>query len=151
MKFSARHLLLLIAPFLLASCIKQLPAVNRQQAIDIAWVTLEPNTDTHLRKNWEILDAKKVQGGEVVSEFISTRMSQCPGRMVPENLPIKVSSEYWYIKVSPNEEISQPITDSPSTSTQTAILENQISEAMFLIDSFGGSVVAQKLICQAYP
>jgi hypothetical protein len=145
MKTFARSLFFSILLFSLAACNLRPARLTQSQVIDIAWNALEPNTSSQNRNNWEILQAEKVNGLQVVDQFGDVVYRKCPGPALPENLAIRASSEYWYIKAIPIHllEGNQKIANSPDGLVPEPILQ----EATFLIDPFKGQVVARKFFC----
>ncbi len=133
---------------LLSACIKTEKSYNQQEALEIAWKTLDPNTTAHNRDDWEIHAAAKVRGSEVVKEFAQVHPANCPGPVPPDNMPIKLTSEYWYIKVLPHPEALRPSTETESPDLVLVKPEPNITEAEFLINLYGGEVVARKIICK---
>ncbi len=140
--------LMMILSILISACTDHARMLGQQDALEIAWKTLDPNTVAHNRDDWEIRNAEKVYGKDVVKEFASTRNINCPGPEIPENMPIKITSEYWYIKVLPHPQALRPLNGSDSTVLITVVPEPNIKEATFLIDVYDGNVVARNLICQ---
>jgi hypothetical protein len=143
-------LLLLIAT-ILAACNTQTQRLGQQQALEIAWKALDPNTISHDVESWEIDEARKVVGGAVVSEFSIPSKQNCPGPRPPDNQPIKVSSEYWYVRVLPHPQVLRPQKDIAAPSSMPIIPEPNIQSAIFLIEMYNGEVVARKLTCQDIP
>jgi hypothetical protein len=143
--------LLLIMVTMQVACTNQNRHLGQQQALEIVWKALDPNTLSHDAESWEINEAKKVEGGEVVSEFAMPTRENCPGPKPPDNQPIKVSSEYWYIKVLPHPKVLRPQKDTAAPSSLPIVPEPNIKAATFLIDMYSGEVVARKLTCQDTP
>jgi hypothetical protein len=143
--------LVLITIGMQSACIAEDQHLGQRQALNIAWKTLDPNTISHDIESWETDEAIKVRGGEVVSEFSVPSRDNCPGPRLPDNLPIKVSSEYWYIKVQPHPQVQRTQKDTAAPESLTVIPEPNIISAIFLIDIYNGEVVARKLICQDAP
>ena len=144
-------LLLLVVTIVLVACSKPSQRLGQQQALKIAWEALKPNTLSHNVESWEVDEARKVVGGEVVSEFAMPSRENCPGPKPPDNQPIKVSSEYWYIKVMPHPQVWRPQKDTAAPNSMLIAPEPNITSALFLIDIYSGEVVARKLICQDIP
>lgn len=139
-------ILSLIVP--IAGCIDQGQSLHQQEALEIAWDTLKPNTESGNRDDWEIHDARKVYGKDIVNDFADMRFKNCPGPEVPENLPIKVSSEYWYIRVLPHPEVLRRDKSTSSAELVPVVPEPKINEAAFLIDPYSGKVIARRLVCK---
>jgi hypothetical protein len=140
---------LIIALFLfITGCIERDQDLGQQEALEIAWDTLDPNTQAHNRDDWEIHKAQITFGQDVVAEFMDMRYSNCPGPAVPENMPIKASSKYWYIKVVPHPEALRRDESTDSAELVPVIPEPKITEASFLIDIYSGQVIARHLVCK---
>jgi hypothetical protein len=151
MKHTSIVLLLLLIASAVAACSNQNQHLGQQQALNIAWKALDPNTLSHDMESWEINEARKVVGGEIVSEFSMPTKENCPGPRPPDNQPIKVSTEYWYIKVLPHPQVWRPQKDTAAPSSIPIVPEPNIRSAIFLIDIYDGEVVARKLSCQDAP
>jgi hypothetical protein len=134
--------------FLLSSCISQTTRLGQDQAVDIAWKTLRPNTTSGKSDNWQVSEARRVAGRDVVNQFTDARFTNCPGPMPPENKAIKASSEYWYIKIVPAP--ATPIPQATAAGGPPAVPEPFIQEVLVLIDVFNGQVTARKFTCLAY-
>ncbi len=131
---------------MLAACAQPAELLKQQEALEIAWDTLDPNTESHNRDDWEIHQALKVYGKDIVNEFSNGRSRGCPGPELPENLPIKISTEYWYILVVPHPEALRRTSE--AAELVPVIPEPRIAEAAFLIDQYDGKVVARRIVCQ---
>jgi hypothetical protein len=151
MKLASIVFLLLMFTTLQAACTIQKQHLGQQQALEIAWKALEPNSLSHDAESWEINEARKVTGGQVVKEFSMPSRENCPGPKLPDNQPIKVSSEYWYIKVLPHPQVWRPQKDTAAPRSLPITPEPNIKSAIFLIDMYSGEVVARKLLCQDTP
>jgi len=145
--FLSLTLLLLI---ILSSCINNTPRLGQDQAVDIAWDALKPNSSSGKSDNWEVVEARRAAGREVVGEFMEARFINCPGPLPPENKAIKASSQYWYIKIMPTPVTSSTQEEAQSTTNPLQIPEPYIKEVIFLIDMFDGQVVARKFTCRTY-
>jgi hypothetical protein len=144
-------LLLLIIVATQIACSTQNQHLGQQQALEIAWKALDPNTVSHDAESWAVYESRKVEGGEVVSEFAMPSRENCPGPKPPDNQPIKVSSDYWFIKVGPYPQSERTQKDTAAPSSQPIVPEPNIQTAIFLIDMYSGEVVARKLTCQDNP
>lgn len=145
------RLFVLLAIFAgLAACIDQNPAISQEQAADIAWEEMLPNTASQSRSNWEVVEMRRVSGVDVVGVFTDARYSNCQGPEPPENQAIKLSSEYWYIHTVPLP--ATPIPDDTDTGSGSppSIPEPLMREAFFLIDVYNGQIVARKYSCVEY-
>ncbi len=134
----------------LTSCINPSPRIGYDQLIDITWKALQPNTTSGNPDNWEVGEARRVIGREVVNEFVEARFINCPGPLPPENKAIKASSEYWYIRVVPASATVVPEGTETSQIDPTQSPEPLISEVLMLIDAYSGQVVARKFTCRVY-
>ena len=135
----------------LTSCIENQHSINQQEALEIVWQTLDPNTLSHNREDWEIHAADRVYGKDVVAEFAAVQRMNCPGPSIPENQPIKITAEYWYIRVLPHPEALRPQAGSASADLVPVIPEPNINEAAFLIDLYNGDVIARRIVCPPRP
>ena len=132
----------------LTACQPRSANLGQQEALNIAWKNLEPNTSSHNRDYWEIHDARKVYGKDIVKEFTSTHPARCQGPEFPENMPIKISSEYWYIKVAPHPEVRVKVLETSQPKYVQVVPEPNILDATFLIDMYDGEVIAQTMTCR---
>jgi hypothetical protein len=151
MKHTLTIFLLLIIATVQVACSNQNQHLGQQQALEIAWKALDPHTLSHDAESWEVEESRKVVGGEVVNEFSIPTKENCPGPRYPENQPIKVASEYWYIKVLPHPQVWRPQKDTAAASSMPIVPEPNIQSAIFLIDMYNGEVVARKLNCLGTP
>jgi len=143
-------LLIFVTPNL-AGCIENEKSINQQEALEFVWQALDPNTMSHNREDWEIHAADRVYGKDVVSEFAAIHRVNCPGPSIPENKPIKITAEYWYIKVVPHPEALRRQQGTSSPELVPVVPEPNIEEAVFLIDLFNGDVIARKILCPQNP
>lgn len=153
-----RCLALIILAWLLASC--QIPTglpaspsggVGEQQAVDVAWTTLEPNTSSRNRANWEVVAVRRVTGQEVAQEFEGEVAPGCwKGPTPPANSPIDPAGDYWYVEMRPLPATSVPQNRPVSPTEPPAIPEPFVRGARFLVDVASGQVVARKLHCVIY-
>lgn len=129
----------------LAACGKDAKGVRMDQATDIAWRALEPNTSSQNRRNWEMKQAQRVSGRDVVAEFTPFGLDECPIPLPPENQAIRAASEYWYVRAEPIS--SSKATSGAGKTGEVANPEPFLKAASFLIDPFSGQVVARKFVC----
>jgi hypothetical protein len=124
------------------------PRLDRPQAVDLAWAALEPNTSSHNRANWEVLEVRQVPGASVAAEFEGWSFSgACRGPAPPPNGAIDPSETYWYVKMQP-----QPATPSGPSMSPTApplVPEPFMTWAVFLLDDYE-QVIARVLACVVY-
>ena len=148
MKRASIIFLLLVIFVIQVACTNQNQRLGQKQALQIAWKALDQSTPSFDFERWEINEARKVVGGEVVSEFSILSKENCPGTRSPENQPIKVSSEYWYIKILPQSQVLPPQKDTAAPSSMQNVPEPSIQSAIYLIDIYNGDVIARKITCQ---
>lgn len=141
-------LLSFMFPILMSACVQTGKSLGQQEALEIAWSALKPNTISKNRDYWEIHEARIVHGKDVVGDFSAVQHVNCAGPMLPENKPIKISTEYWYIKVVPHPEVVRKDKGTDSAEKVTIVPEPAIQEAYFLIDLFNGGIVARRLVCR---
>lgn len=135
----------LFSLLVLTGCFTHTTRLRQDQVIDITWETLQPSTSSQSRGNWRVKDILRVYGRDVVTEFSALQVSNCPGPNPPENSAIRSSSEYWFVRVEPLEQVGKK---PDSTTPDTIAPEPLIKQAQFLIDPFSGAVVARRYICQ---
>ncbi len=62
----------------------------------IAWEALEPNTSSHDRSNWKVVEVQSVQGAQVAEEFDAwVFYGYCPGPEPPRNQTVDPGQTYW--------------------------------------------------------
>lgn len=124
------------------------PALDRDRAIEVAWEALEPNTASHDRANWAVVEVRTASGRSVVEEFEGwTFYGACGGPAPPPNGEIEPTETYWLVEMKP-----QPATPSGPTVSPTApplVPEPFMARALFLIDD-SGQVIARALACIVY-
>jgi hypothetical protein len=124
------------------------PTLHRDEVVELAWQALEPNTASHDRANWAVVEVRTASGGSVAEEFEGwTFHGACGGPAPPPNREIEPSETYWYVQMQP-----QPATPSGPSMSPTApplVPEPYMFRALFLIDD-GGQVVARMLACVVY-
>ena len=125
--------------------------LSQEEAADAAWNAFEPNTSSHDRGNWEVVEAREVAGREVADQFEGGVAPGCyVGPTPPANGEIRRSARYWYVHLK-----ARPATPLPSTGTVPAtapprIPEASVREGWFLLDRTSGQVVARKIHCVIY-
>jgi hypothetical protein len=145
--FPRSLILALMLTTLLTACWPVPRRLRQDQVLDITWAELRPSTSSQTRKNWEYVDADRVYGREVVNEFSSLQVSNCPGPQPPENNAIRSSSEYWFVRVVPGR-VLDPTPKSAQSSTPDSVEpEPLFLEAQFLIDPFSGEIIARRYVC----
>ena len=127
------------------------PNFSQSQVIDTVWEILEPNTSSHNRANWQVLEVQTVSGGSVAQRFEGEPAPGCWSEPEPpENENIASSKKYWYILMAPKPATPEPFGDTPSPTAPPQIPEPFLREAHFLVDLKSGEVVARKLLCVIY-
>jgi hypothetical protein len=143
----------MILVLVLAACgdgtgVPGLPVLDRDKASDIAWEALEPNTASHDRANWAVVEKRRASGRSVAEEFEGWGFDgSCWGPAPPPNGEIEPAETYWYVKMQP-----QPATPNRPTISPTAppsVPEPFMAWAIFLIDD-NGQVIARVLACVIY-
>jgi len=124
------------------------PRLAREQAVDLAWEALEPNTASHDRANWTAAEVRQVQGRSVAKEFEDWAfMGACGGPAPPLNSPIEVSETYFYVVMVP--QLATPSGPPLIPKGPPAVPEASIAQATFLIDEYG-QVIARMFRCVLY-
>ena len=124
------------------------PSLNRDRASEIAWQALEPNTASHSRANWTVMEVQTVSGQNVAEEFEGwVYHAACGGPAPPPNSEIEPSQTYWFVELRP-----RPATPSGPSMSPTApplVPEPFIQRALILLDE-SGQVEARMLACVVY-
>jgi len=124
------------------------PELDPDSASNIAWGALEPNTKSHDRANWTVVEIRRVSGQSVAEEFDGWIFyGACGGPEPSPNGEIDPSQTYWYVEFKP-----APATPSGPSMSPTApplVPEPFMVRALFLIDD-GGQVIARMLACVVY-
>lgn len=139
--------LLVMLTSALAACVEQPKRLSQEQLLNIIWADLRPNTSSQNRSNWDNTQISLVSGREVVSEFSVVPVSRCPGPALPENRPIRATSQYWFVKVAPKT-IGPEYTPAVPTADEVIVPEPLIQQASYLVDSITGEIVARRLFCE---
>lgn len=121
--------------------------ITQDVAVTAAWNALDPVTTAHNRANFELIEARLVQGKEIAKDFANERTnSYCWGTRVPANSAIDSNSQYWYVHLK--RRVMTPIPVTRVSPTQPpAIPDWNIPEAFFLIDARTGAVIARDIRC----
>ena len=139
---------LLMLSSALTACIEQPKRLSQEQLLDIIWTDLRPSTSSQNRSNWDNTLISLVTGREAVGEFSVVPASQCPGPALPENRPIRATSQYWFVRVAPKT-IGPEYTPAAPTMVDEAIVpEPLIQQASYLVDSITGEIIARRLFCE---
>jgi hypothetical protein len=124
------------------------PGLDPDSASSIAWGALEPNTRSHDRANWTLVEIQTVSGRSVAEEFEGwTYHGACGGPEPPPNGKIDPEQTYWFVEYRP-----APATPSGPSMSPTApplVPEPFMHRALFLIDG-SGQVMARMLACIVY-
>ena len=139
--------LLVMLSSALAACVEQPKRLSQEQLLDIIWTDLRPNTSSQNRSNWDNTQISLVRGREAVGEFSVVPASQCPGPALPENRPIRATSQYWFVKVAPKT-IGPEYTPAAPTADEFITPEPLIQQASYLVDSITGEITARRLFCE---
>jgi hypothetical protein len=126
---------------------------SQQQVADIAWQALEPNTSSHDRTAWEVVDARVVAGQEVKKIFEGEPVPGgcAPGPKPPDNAESALEGPYWYVEMKPRYATPQPKPSEQYSPTAPPLVpEPFLYQARFLIDASTGQVVARKISCIIY-
>lgn len=129
------------------------PTPGEQQVVDIAWQALEPNTSSHNRAAWELVEAQTVKGQEVLDLFEGEPVPGgcAPGSTPPENAEIAPNGSYWHVQWRPRASKPRPLpTEQYSPTAPPRLPEPYLYQAHFLIDARTGQVIARKLFCVIY-
>jgi len=145
-----RGLAVLALALALVACSGQTDVSDEQGVLDVAWKALEPNTSSHDRGNWEVVEVRRVTGREVAEQFEGRPASACPGPKPPDNRTIKPSVAYWYVDMKPRLVTPIPEEGTASPTAPSRIPEPFTRRVLFLIDPADGHVVARKLHCVIY-
>jgi hypothetical protein len=136
---------------LVSACTSGADSLGEQQAVDAAWHALEPNTSSHERANWAVVQARQVAGREVAAFFEGEPAPGCWMGPQPQlNAEIRAAEGYWYIEMQPRPATPDPQRSDPSPTAPPAIPEPFLRGALLLVDAQDGQIVARKLFCVIY-
>jgi len=125
--------------------------IGEQQAIDRAWEAFEPNTSSHKRANWQVIQVQQVSGQDVGEQFAGEPAPGCwVGPTPPPNEGIDSSRTYWYVHMRARSVTPPSSTRTVSPTAPPAIPEAFVREAWFLLDRSDGQVMARKIYCVIY-
>lgn len=120
-----------------------------QQAVNVAWEALAPNTSSGDRANWQVVEVRQVKGRDVARQFAGEPAPGCWQGSTPRpNGAIIAGADYWYVEWVPKPATPLP-TATISPTAPPFIPEPFLRQALFLID-LEGKVVARKLSCPIY-
>jgi hypothetical protein len=127
------------------------PAISQSQVIDIVWDALEPNTSSHNRSNWQVVEVQLVIGESVAERFEGEPAPGCwSGLKLVENKSINSKDNYWFVLMTPKPATPMPSYGTPSPTAPPLIPEPFLMEAYFLVDPETSDIVARRLICVIY-
>jgi len=127
------------------------PRLEKAQILDDVWIALEPNTSSHDRSNWQVVEAQVAAGMEVAEHFQGDPAPGCwTGPKPPENEEINPAKDYWYVWMAPYPATPEPFYGTPSPTAPPLIPEPFLKEAYFLVDPTNGEVIARRLIRVVY-
>ena len=121
------------------------------QVLDIVWEALDPNTSSHMRANWQVMEAQLVKGEKVAKLFEGEPVTGCwCGPTPAANREIKPANDYWYVLMTPSPATPEPFYGTPSPTAPPLIPEPFLKQVHFLTDPGSGEIIARKLICVVY-
>lgn len=138
---------------LLGACVSQPLELDENQAGDLAWQTLRPNTSSRDRAAWQITRIEQVSGAEMAETFTAEPAAGgcVPGPTVPPNGEIDAQGTYWYVQFQPVPATPLPAdTERMSPTAPALIPEPFLYRADFLIEADSGKVIARRLYCVIY-
>lgn len=127
--------------------------LGEQQVIDIVWQAFDPNTSSHDRTAWDIIEVRSVTGQEVQDLFKGDTIlcGYVPGPTPPANASLVPDGSYWYVVIRRHPVTPQPWpTELYSPTAPPRIPEPFTYEANFLVDAITGQVVARRIFCVIY-
>ena len=133
----------------LAACGISRVAPGEPEIRNQAWKSLQPNTLSQNETNWEFIEVKQVIGYQVEDLFESRNApSACMGPAIAPNEQINPSVTYWFVHLVPIKVTPLPGEISPTAPPR--IPEPFTLQALFLLDTTDGRVIARKLDCVIY-
>ncbi len=137
----------------LAACSPTAAPLSKQEAGEIAWRALEPNTSSHSLTAWEVAELRSVTGQEILDRFPGEPAAGgcVPGPIPSANTAIAPGGSYWYVVFKPGRAtpLPQP-TEQFSPTAPPLVPEPFVYEGRFLIDAVTGQIAARKLFCVIY-
>lgn len=125
--------------------------LGEAQVIDIVWNSLEPNTSSHKRSSWQVMEAYLVIGEKILQQFEGEPAPDCWfGPKPPENKEINPTKDYWYVLMTPYPATPEPFYGTSSPTAPPLIPEPFLKYAYFLVDPLNGEIIARSLICIIY-
>jgi hypothetical protein len=136
--------------FVSAACAPQVDSIREAEVSDIVWQALEPNTSSHNRAAWEIVEARIVTG-ETIQDQFEGGTGCAPGPQPPDNATIGSDVSYWYVQFKPRPATPLPEpTEQYSPTAPPRKPEPFVYQADFLVDAATGEIVARKIYCVIY-
>jgi len=127
------------------------PGPDRESVLDAAWRSLELNTSSGDRANWEVVEVRQVTGDGFVEKFAGEPAPGCwKGPTPVPNEMIDPTQTYWTIQFRPCLAAPVPQERTISPTEPPAVPEPFMAQALFLVDADTGRVVARKLSCVIY-
>jgi len=129
----------------------QFAAQAEELVLDAVWTALEPNTASHDRGNWDVVEIYQIKGRQVDNRFEGEPAPGCwSGPQPPENGDVKPGRTYWLVQMIPKPAAPVPGQGTPSPTAPPNIPEPFLRAAHFLVDSQSGNIAARKLLCIIY-
>lgn len=127
------------------------PVISQSQVIDIVWDAVEPNTSSHNRSNWQVVEVQLVIGESVAERFEGEPAPGCwAGPKPAKNKSINSKDNYWFVLMTPKSATPMAFYGTPSPTAPPLIPEPFLMEAYFLVDPKTSDIVARRLICVIY-
>ncbi|GAP09269.1 hypothetical protein BECAL_00410 [Bellilinea caldifistulae] len=138
---------------LLGACAPKPLELDENQAGDLAWQALRPNTSSGDRAAWQISLIEQVSGAEIAENFnAEPAAGGCvPGPALPANREIAAQGTYWYVQFQPVPATPEPVdAETISPTAPPRIPEPFLYRADLLIEADSGKVIARRLYCVIY-
>lgn len=135
---------------LLSACNGQGNTITKEQAVQIAWETLEPYTSSHNQANWRTLEARSLRGDNLPEVFDKRRDLYCFGGRALAAEDIRPDATYWYVLLEPRLATPPPEITPLSPTAPPRIPEPFARQAHLLIDASDGRAAAFRLGCVVY-
>jgi hypothetical protein len=127
------------------------PGLDRERVLEATWSSLEPNTSSGDRANWEVVEVRQVTGAEFVEQFVGEPAPGCwKGPTPVPNEVIHPTQTYWFVQYRPRPATPVPQERTISPTEPPAVPEPFMYQALFLVDAHTGRVVTRKLFCVIY-
>ncbi len=126
-------------------------SLSEAEIADRVWLSLELNTSSRDRSNWEVDEIRQVMGEDVAAEFEGEPAPGCwKGPTPVPNSAVIESGVYWYVRMMPKRATPVPQQRTISPTEPPAVPEPFLYQALFLLDIESGQIVARKLHCVIY-